>query len=555
MPRMLASVSSLIAAAALATTFGFSVQSASAQCASGWQPGTANSDMDGLIRWLRSWDPDGNGPLSPVLAAGGDFTTAGTASASRIATWDGSNWSALDSGINGSVYCLTSLSSNNRLFASGASFGTAGGNPAKRLAQWDGAAWSDVATDGGSSLALLTVTALNPTKIVITGAFTNVGAGPVPANRVAAWDSTTNTWSALGSGMSSTTSAAVVLQNGDLVVGGAALTTGDGATVVNRIARWDGTDWNAMGTGLNGLVRCFVVMPNGDLIVGGAFTASGDGSIPLNHLARWNITNGWSAIGTGTSGTATLTPVPDPYALAVASNGDLLVAGDFTMAGSTPANRIARWDGTNFTAFGSGLNAVVRAMSVLPDGSIAVGGDFTTAGGTAAARFAVWSDRSPVSIDVQPVTTSVCTNGDPTAVFSLTASGSGPITYQWQQQDLLNLPDFVNISDGPVLDPFNNVIGTASGTNTNSLSLSNLAGVAQIFRCVVTNACGPVESSEATLTFCQADHDCSGGLAVADIFSFLNDWFASLPVADFDQADGVSVADIFAFLNAWFEGC
>jgi hypothetical protein len=54
---------------------------------------------------------------------------------------------------------------------------------------------------------------------------------------------------------------------------------------------------------------------------------------------------------------------------------------------------------------------------------------------------------------------------------------------------------------------------------------------------------------------CPPDFDCSGTLAVADIFAFLNAWFAGDPRADFDGINGLQVADIFAFLNAWFAGC
>ena len=40
------------------------------------------------------------------LYAGGDFTTAGGSAANNIAQWNGSSWSALGSGMNGSVYAL-----------------------------------------------------------------------------------------------------------------------------------------------------------------------------------------------------------------------------------------------------------------------------------------------------------------------------------------------------------------------------------------------------------------------------------------------------------------
>jgi hypothetical protein len=54
---------------------------------------------------------------------------------------------------------------------------------------------------------------------------------------------------------------------------------------------------------------------------------------------------------------------------------------------------------------------------------------------------------------------------------------------------------------------------------------------------------------------CRPDYDGVNGLSVADIFAFLNSWFAGETRADFDGVDGLSVADIFAFLNAWFAGC
>jgi hypothetical protein len=56
-------------------------------------------------------------------------------------------------------------------------------------------------------------------------------------------------------------------------------------------------------------------------------------------------------------------------------------------------------------------------------------------------------------------------------------------------------------------------------------------------------------------TCCPANFDGQNGLQVADIFAFLNAWFAGDSRADFDANPGLQVADIFAFLNAWFSGC
>ncbi len=379
MPRLFQTVTP-VAVLFACTAIGALVSPAHAQCVEGWLPGTPNSDMNGSIRWLRMWDPDGAGKQSPVLVAAGDFfgpNGAGIANANRIATWDGANWSALGDGLDGGGYCVTSLDSNNHLYVVGAGFANAGGVSARRIAEWSGSAWNGLGTGTGNTpaLALLSVVSLDADSIVVTGAFTSV-ADVTGTNRVAGWKTTTG-WFALGDGMSSTTSCSVVMPNGDLVVGGAALTTGSGAVTVNRIARWDGVEWHPLGDGLNGLARCLLVMPNGDLIVGGAFTMAGTAA--ANRIARWDGTT-WSAIGQGMN--------VDVYALEVMPNGDLIAAGDFTTADGNPANRIARWNGAAWTALGTGLPAVVRALAVLPNGELAVGGDFTSAGGVPAARFA-----------------------------------------------------------------------------------------------------------------------------------------------------------------------
>ncbi len=60
-------------------------------------------------------------------------------------------------------------------------------------------------------------------------------------------------------------------------------------------------------------------------------------------------------------------------------------------------------------------------------------------------------------------------------------------------------------------------------------------------------------SGNITTPCCKADFN-GGGLAVQDIFDFLNAWFATSPMADFN-GDGLAVQDIFDFLNAWLAGC
>ncbi len=56
---------------------------------------------------------------------------------------------------------------------------------------------------------------------------------------------------------------------------------------------------------------------------------------------------------------------------------------------------------------------------------------------------------------------------------------------------------------------------------------------------------------------CYANYDKLGGIAVADIFAFLNDWFAGSPFSNTGGDGGpatLAVANIFDFLSNWFNG-
>jgi len=82
----------------------------------------------------------------PALYAAGHFTTAGGASARRVARWDGASWSPLGTGTSGNggtVYSLAASSAGGStvLYAGGV-FTGAGGVAASHVARWDGSAWS-----------------------------------------------------------------------------------------------------------------------------------------------------------------------------------------------------------------------------------------------------------------------------------------------------------------------------------------------------------------------------------------------------------------------------
>ena len=59
-------------------------------------------------------------------------------------------------------------------------------------------------------------------------------------------------------------------------------------------------------------------------------------------------------------------------AIAIASNGDVYVGGDFTRAGDIDTNYIARWDGTNWLSLGMGVNSGVSSLAVSSNGFTAI---------------------------------------------------------------------------------------------------------------------------------------------------------------------------------------
>jgi hypothetical protein len=101
---------------------------------------------------------------------------------------------------------------------------------------------------------------------------------------------------------------------------------------------------------------------------------------------------------------------------------------------------------------------------------------------------------------------------------------------------------------------------TSSGSPNATIGVQPCPGnplASQTFyiRTLVSTPCCTTPSVRTAYSICPADFDCNGSLAVADIFAFLNAWFAGSPAADLDGTPGLQVNDIFAFLNIWFAGC
>lgn len=332
---------------------------------------------DNLAQWDgANWSPVVSGLNNSVAAVvvmgtnlfiGGGFLAVGNnAPASYIAQWTGSGWAALGSGVNGTVNALAVYGTN---LVVGGAFTTAGGLGATNIAAWNGSAWSPL--DLGIGGAFVQALAVLGTNLFASGMFTT--AGGVAATNIAEWNG--SSWSPVGLGIGGFFVDALAVSGTNLYAGGIFTTAGSIAAL--NIAHWDGNNWSALGGGVNSIVNALAVSGN-DLFAGGSFTVAtnnGPAAVTASHIAQWDGSN-WSALGGGMNNTVS--------ALAM-SGANLYAGGAFTVATNSgpvavSASHIAQWDGSNWSALGSGANNTVSAMTV-SGAALYVGGSFTTAGG------------------------------------------------------------------------------------------------------------------------------------------------------------------------------
>jgi hypothetical protein len=326
--------------------------------------------------WALATMPNGD------LVAGGSFTDIGN----RIARWSGGAW--IDLGSPGPAPWVVdqvaelAVLTNGDLVAAG-SFTMLGGTNATNIARWDGTGWSSMGggvENGGNAIFEM------PTGEVIVGGYFTT-AGSIVASCVAAWDGVD--WHALGDGLDGAARTIAELPNGDLIAGGA-FAHGLGATL-HGVGRYDGSAWHPLGAGMaGGDVHAIETLGGGDVIAAGAFTTAG--STLVGAIARWDGTTWW-ALGSGLAGGM----VPAGNALVETPNGDVIVGGEFTTAGGVAASAIARWNGTSWSALGTGLQggtlgvASAQALLALPGGNVVVAGRFQSAGGVVANGVARWN--------------------------------------------------------------------------------------------------------------------------------------------------------------------
>ncbi len=383
-----------------------------------------------------SWNPDLDGDVYALAAAGGSIVAGGTFNSAGVQ--ERSNAAAIDVGsgavtawnpdVSGSVNALAV--GDGTVYLGGA---FSGANAVNGSATRDYAAAVDAGTGAvtpwnPNANGTVDALALDDSTVYLGGSLTSIenssGTGSVSRNHAAAVDATEGHDTGWNPNASGAVDAIAV--SGDTVYLG-----GDffGANAINGSATRNYAAAVDAGTGAvnawnpspSGRVSALAV--SGDTVyLGGGFTSiensSGTGSVARNYVGAVDATEGYD---TGWN------PNADGSVSALAVSGDVVyLGGDFTSVGGTSLNALAAVDATSgaVTTWDPSLDAdSIDALLAAPDGTIYAGGSMT--GGLASFSVAPANTVAPQISGAAIVgQTLTCQTG--------TWVGSTPQTYAYQ---------------------------------------------------------------------------------------------------------------------------
>lgn len=257
------------------------------------------------------------------------------------------------------------------------------------------------------------------------GDFTAYGGETV--NHIAIWDG--STWSGLGNGLDERAHNLAVDSKGNLYTD--VLIFSESGNPETVVMRWDGSSWSTLGGDLSGLVDTLEVGRESNILIMDIVVDSRDRLYASGHfylsvldkyvgyVARWDGSD-WTLVGSGMNHTV--------YNLAVDGQDNLFASGEFTSAGGVPANRIAVWDGDSWNAMGSGIGGeapTIADMVADESGNLFVTGQFDTAGGIPIQLIAMWDGASWK--ELAPGENAGWFEGEYATIFDLSISQQGDL--------------------------------------------------------------------------------------------------------------------------------
>jgi hypothetical protein len=317
------------------------------------------------------------------LINGGKFNTAGGVPANHIAKWDGSSWSALGGGLNHEVVFVELY--NNELYATG-NFDTAyGSGQAKYIAKWNGNSWSALA--GGLNESGFVMGVYN-NELYVGGCFDSVDG--IHTGGIAKWNG--SQWNKVGGGINGIVWALCEF-NGELYAAGI-FTFAEGK-VCNGIARWNGVEWNPAGEGIAWGTIFVLAVYNNELYAGGSFSRLG--GVTCNNIGKYNGTS-WSAVGSGAAGSSCVSISGGHVIDMEVYNNELYVVGQFTQMDGIPANKIAKFNGSNWCGIEYGIDLRPEDLEIY-NGDLIINGDFYSISGVEYNNIASYNPENQLIIN------------------------------------------------------------------------------------------------------------------------------------------------------------
>lgn len=265
---------------------------------------------------------------------GGNFSDhAGIAAADNIVRYDGENWHALGAGLNGAVSYIKAIGTDLFIFGS---FTNAGGTGSDSIVRWDtlteqyygyGAGIS--AATNPSCVGVVTV----GNDIYLGGSFNSSTSGMVR------WNAADAQWENPGAGFDNVNG--IEKLGTDVYLGGL-FETGNGSPF-DFLAKWDSISeqWSTVGSGVNSQIYAMNASDS-DIYIMGIFTDAG-GVANADGVARWDGTN-WYGLGSGIETDFLVVPVD----ASIFRDGNLYISGGFNRAGGLNLPYMARWDGSGW---------------------------------------------------------------------------------------------------------------------------------------------------------------------------------------------------------------
>lgn len=348
--------SRLYASGSFTTAGGITVNRIAKWTGATWAPLDTGLDDDGTS--IVAFD-DGSGS---ALYVAGDIATAGGIYCDGVARWNGTQWRPLTNGLNDSVNALAPFDDGTglKLFVGG-SFQTAGSVLTPGIAKWNGQSW-EPATDGADMRTVVAFQVFNDgtgPQLFAGGDFQPAWGSP--AFRVAKWDG--QSWNDVGFSFSDTSVRALaVFDDGT----GPALYAGGSSFNLNGpdFVRFDGKSWTPVAQPTELSIQALTVFDDGS---GPALYVGGDrlvASTWTTTVMKWDGAL-WSVV-------ASFNTSSDVYALFAFLQpplDGLYVGGVFTSVNGVPAQRVARWDGLQWSSVGHlDLNNYVYDIASYDDG-------------------------------------------------------------------------------------------------------------------------------------------------------------------------------------------